>query len=363
MEINYVYKDTLTYDILTADSFEQFYERLKLAVPSAKKLCIVSDENVWNIYKDNFSEAILKDYTVINYIIKAGEASKNIDNVLKLEEFLIANNFSRNDALISVGGGVCSDFTGFAASLYKRGIPYVNIPTTLLSMVDASIGGKTAVDYAGIKNVIGAFKMPNLVYINTSVLKSLPDRDYFSGFAEVMKHGLLYDVKYYEWLIENMYEICEKDTETITQMIERSIEIKKIIVTKDPFEKGDRALLNLGHTIGHAIESYYKGEYMHGECVALGTVAAAYISWKMNMISMEDYYEVRDMFVPFNLPISITLEDPKLLIDILMKDKKNVNDSINMVLLKKLGKAVLVEDISKDLVIEAIDSLIFKEED
>lgn len=348
--------------IVSESSFNAFYDNFTKIFDSVKKICFITDTNVGKLYLNEIKE-FFSSFSVFDYEIKAGESSKDINVALDIEKFLFENDFSRNDCLVGIGGGVVSDLTGFVAGLYKRGIPHVFVPTTLLSMVDASIGGKTAVDFEGCKNMIGVFKSPSLIYMNLSTLDSLPPREYYSGFAEIMKAALLADSKFYEWLINNMYEICDKDFDIINEMIERSILIKKSIVDKDPFEKGDRALLNLGHTIGHAIESYFKGEYLHGECVALGCVAAAFISWKKDMITMDEYYEIRDMFVPFNLPISIETDNLQPILDILKKDKKNVGKQVNMVLLKKIGKAVLVSDISDELIVAALDELNFNPED
>lgn len=365
MEILVTSKNNCSYNIVSADSFTGLKDRFAELFPQAKQLCIISDKNVFPLYGNDLKDELgsIEGISVYEYIVEAGEKSKSLDNVIEIEKFLLSNDFSRNDVLVSLGGGVISDLTGFAASLYKRGIPAVYVPTTVLSIVDASIGGKTGVDFENIKNVIGAFKMPSLIYICNETLKTLPEREFYSGFGEIMKAALLGDAKFYEWLIENMYEIFEKNPDTITEMFERSISIKKTIVEKDPFEKGERALLNLGHTFGHAIEIYYKGELLHGECVALGCVAAAFISWKMDYIPMEEYYEIRDMFVPFNLPISIDNCDPEKILEILYKDKKNDKDSVNMVLLKRIGKAFVCNDIKKDMLLMALEELNFKEED
>lgn len=356
-------KKTSQYEIVADFSFDGLKERLSDLFPNSGKVCVVTDSNVAPLHLDELKKNIPDNVQIFEYVIEAGEASKNIKTVESILEYLVSNSFLRKDYIIALGGGVVGDITGFVASLYMRGIPFVMVPTTLLSMADSSIGGKTAVDFGGIKNIVGAFNMPSLIFMNFSVLNTLPDREYFAGFAEIMKGGLLADSDFYEWLIENMYEICDKDPETVATMLERAINIKRVIVEKDPFENGDRALLNLGHTIGHGIEITSNGELLHGECVALGCVAAAYISWKMDMIKMEDYYEVRDMFVPFNLPISIERDNLQPIVDALMKDKKNTTGQINMVLLKKVGKAVLVKDIPLELVVQALDELNFKDED
>ncbi len=205
--------------------------------------------------------------------------------------------------------------------------------------------------------------MPVLVYMNHGTLTTLEDRQYFSGFAEIMKHGLIKDSAFYEWLIENMYEICERDLDVLQQMLMKSCTVKKLVVEKDPTEKGDRALLNFGHTIGHAIEKAKNFELYHGECVALGTVAAAYISWKRDMISMDDYYEVRDMFVPFYLPISVDDINPEEILKLTKSDKKMEIGKIKFVLRKKMGKAVIDKTITDEEILAAIKEIYFSDED
>ena len=265
--------------------------------------------------------------------------------------------------LLALGGGVTGDITGFTAATYLRGISYVQIPTTLLAQADSSIGGKTGVDFDGYKNMVGAFKMPSLVYMNLSVLSTLEERQYYAGFAEVMKAALIRDGVFYEWLLENMYEISEKQPEVLEEMLVRSCSIKKMIVEKDPTEQGERALLNLGHTIGHAIEKYKDFSMYHGECVALGCVAAAYISWKKQYLSMEEYYEIRDMFVPFYLPISIDNIEPEKILELTKSDKKMENGKLRFILLKKIGKAVIDTTVTEQEILDAIGEIYFSDED
>jgi len=296
------------------------------------------------------------------YIFPEGEVNKTLDTVKNIYKFLIEHKFDRKDMLLALGGGVTGDITGYAAATYLRGISYVQIPTTLLSQADSSIGGKTGVDFDGYKNMVGAFKMPSLVYTNLSVLNTLDDRQFFSGFAEIMKSALIRDGIFYEWLIEMMYEICEKQIDVLEEMLVRSCSIKKMIVEKDPTEKGDRALLNLGHTIGHAIEKYKNFTMTHGECVALGCIAAAYISWKREMLSMEEYYEIRDMFVPFNLPISIDDVDIEEVLSITKSDKKMENNQIKFILLKKIGKAVIDRSVTDDEIRAALKEIVYVED-
>lgn len=358
--INVSSKSEIKYTIQMEKSFENLSESIKDVLTESKKICIVTDSNVKNIYLDTITKLLESDFIVFSYVIEAGEQSKSEENTLKILNYLCENSFHRTDALIALGGGVTGDLTGFTASLYMRGINFINIPTSLLAMVDSSIGGKTAVDFGQYKNLIGSFYMPKLVYINVNCIESLSDRQYFAGFAEIMKAALICDSEFYIWLIDNMYEICEKNQDTMLEMISRSINIKKNIVEKDPYEKGNRALLNLGHTIGHAIEIVLNDEYIHGECVALGCVAAAYISWKKGIMKMEEYYEIRDMFVPFNLPISIVTTKLDEIEAKVAMDKKNKSEGkIRMILLKKVGKAIIDDDVDISLIKEALKELLF----
>ena len=246
------------------------------------------------------------------------------------------------------------DITGFAAATYLRGIDFVQIPTTLLAQVDSSVGGKTGVDFDQYKNMVGAFYITKLVYMNLSVLKTLDDRQYYAGMGEVMKYGLIKNASFYEWILDNMYEIHERDMDTLEDMVVKSCTYKKLVVEKDPTEKGERAILNFGHTIGHAIEKAKNFELLHGECVALGCVAAAFISWKRELLSMEEYYEIRDMFVPFNLPITIDDIDPDEILRLIASDKKVEGDKIKFILLKKVGKAFIDTSVTKDEIMSGI---------
>lgn len=359
-----LYNKKPCYDIVFSQSFAELAEELKDLEAENKKLCIVTDSNVEKLYAKELKELLTgKCRKVVVYSFPAGEASKTLDTIKEIYRFLIEEGFDRKDMLLALGGGVVGDMTGYAAATYLRGIDYVQIPTTLLAQTDSSIGGKTGVDFDGYKNMVGAFKMPRLVYMNLAVLKTLDDRQFFAGFAEVMKHGLIKDDSFYEWLISNMYEICERDMDTLEEMVMRSCTIKKLVVEKDPTEQGDRALLNFGHTIGHAIEKAKNFELYHGECVALGVVAAAYISWKKELLSMEEYYEIRDMFVPFYLPITVENIEPEQIVELTKSDKKMEDGKLKFVLLKKIGKAVIDRSVTEEEILAAVKEIYYSEED
>ncbi len=357
------YDSKPSYDILISHTFKELADELSVLATTGKKICVVTDSNVSPLYGDEI-ELLLQDRcaATARFVFPAGEEQKTLQTVKDLYGFLISENFDRHDMLVALGGGVVGDLTGYVAATYLRGIDFIQVPTTLLSQSDSSIGGKTGVDFDGYKNMVGAFYMPKLVYINVSTLHTLPDRQYFSGFAEVMKHGLIKDGLFYEWLLEKMYEICEKDTDTLEEMIARSCSIKKLIVEKDPLEKGERALLNFGHTIGHAIEKASGFQLHHGECVALGSVAAAYISWKHEWLSMDEYYEIRDMFVPFHLPITIEHINPQEILLLTKSDKKKEGNNLKFILLKKVGKAVIDRNVTDEDIINALNEIHYIED-
>lgn len=362
MTINYEKKPC--YDIVFTDSFDLLLDELQAFDVENRRVALITDSNTARLFADTL-KGILDGHCkqVLIHSFPAGEANKTLDTVKEIYKALIEAGFDRKDLLIALGGGVVGDITGYAAATYLRGVDFIQIPTTMIAQSDSSIGGKTGVDFDGYKNMVGAFYMPKLVYMNVSTLKELDDRQFYAGFAEVMKHGLIKDVMFYEWLLENMYGIHDRDSAILEEMIMRSCTVKKLVVEKDPKEQGDRALLNFGHTIGHAIEKAMNFEMVHGECIALGMVAAAYISWKHNWLSMDEYYEVRDMFVPFNLPISIDCIDPEEILRLTKSDKKMEGGQIKFVLLKKVGKAVIDRTVTDEEIMDAIREIYFSDED
>jgi len=367
------YQKKPCYDIVFEHSFENLPVELRKLFPEEngenllkkRNLCVITDNHVDRLFGDEVRgllQGICKELSF--FVFPAGEAHKTLETVSDIYRFLIEKKITRKDMLIALGGGVVGDITGFAAASYLRGIDFVQIPTTLLSQVDSSIGGKTGVDFEQYKNMVGAFHMPRLVYANASALKELDERQFASGFAEAMKHGLIKDRKYYEWLLENMYEIDDRETDILQEMVYRSCAIKKKVVEKDPTEQGERALLNFGHTIGHGIEKAGNFTLSHGECVALGCIAAADISCKRGLIGEDEYLEIRDMFVPFHLPIALrninftageVVENTK-------SDKKNVSGTLRFILLERLGKAFVDETVTEKELLEAVEDLIIHEE-
>lgn len=354
------------YDICIEKNFKQLSAKISEVFEGERKCCIITDSTVGKLYADTVKEAVKDNFAAVEvFTFKAGEDSKNMDTVGLGLEFLLKHKFNRKDIILALGGGVVGDTAGFISSIYMRGIEFIQVPTSLLACVDSSVGGKTGVDFNGYKNIVGAFKMPKLVYINTSVLSSLTARQYYSGMGEVLKYGLIMDSKFYEWILDNMYGIFDLKSDVLEEMIEKSCACKQKVVEADPLEAGLRKTLNFGHTIGHAIEKHMDFKLLHGECVALGMVCAAHISWKRGMISMDDFYEIRDMMVPFNLPITITGMDPKEVVKLTKSDKKNDNSSkkAKFVLLSKVGKSVYDEEVSDKEMLDALEQINVTEED
>ncbi len=352
------------YPILFEENFDALSEAFQEYELSPAKICIVTDSNVEPLYAALVKKELEKVCnTCMIYSFPAGEESKNLEVVQKLYAFLIENHFERKDMLVALGGGVVGDLTGFTAATYLRGISYVQIPTTLLAQVDSSIGGKTGVDFSQYKNMVGAFYMPKLVYMNLNTLSTLPERQFYAGMAEVLKSALIKDGMFYGWIINNLYEVYEKDPEVIRLMVYNCCNIKRLVVEKDWAETGDRALLNFGHTIGHAIEKAKGFELLHGECVALGMVAASFIAYKRQLLTFDEYYEIRDMFVPFNLPITVEDIRPEEIVELTKSDKKMEDGKIKFILLKKIGKAFIDTTVTEEELIMGINEIYVSDEE
>jgi len=346
------------YNIYFEHSFSNLSKYLKTFNLANRRVCIITDSNTKAIYEAEIVNLLSPFVKYIStFTFPAGEENKTLDTVKDVYTHLIKEEFDRSDCLIALGGGVVGDLTGYVAATYLRGIDFIQLPTTLVSQVDSSIGGKTGVDFAFYKNMVGAFHQPKLVYINLATLQTLPDNEYFSGMGEVLKHGLIKDARYYGWTIGNMMEVQERDMKVLEKMIFKSCKIKKEVVEKDVFEKGERALLNFGHTIGHAIEKKKEGRLLHGQCVALGYIAAAHISWKRGYITTEEFYEIRDMNVGFDLPIMVSGIDTDEIIELTKADKKMDGGVPRFVLLEKVGNAVIDATVTIEEMKAAIDEV------
>ena len=294
---------------------------------------------------------------VTRFVFRAGEENKNLNTVQDLYEHLILHHFERKDMLVALGGGVVGDLAGFTAATYLRGVDFVQIPTTLLSQVDSSIGGKTGVDFNCYKNMVGAFHQPKLVYMNLSALKTLTDEQFACGMGEILKHGLIKDQGYYEWTICHRQEIMERSLEVLEEMISRSCEIKRDVVEKDPTEKGDRALLNFGHTLGHAIEKLKNFSLMHGQCVALGSLAASYLSMRRGQITEAELTAIKAANIAFGLPVSVEGVTPEEVVATTRSDKKMEAGKVKFILLNSIGDACIDRSVTDQEMEDAVKYL------
>ncbi len=312
---------------------------------SAHSVAIITDDNVAPLYLKTL-KTTLSNYALTEIILPNGEQSKNLTTLSRIFDLLVANYHDRQTTLIALGGGVVGDITGFAAACYQRGINFIQVPTTLLAQVDASVGGKTGVNHPQGKNMIGAFYQPRCVVIDTSLLKTLPKREFVSGLAEVVKYGLILDSQFYHWVLENSLSLARQERESLTYAITRSCEIKAQIVSEDEKEiNNKRITLNLGHTFAHAIETFTRYQYwLHGEAVAVGLLIALSVSQKVfNSVSEETITAFRQFLIDLNLPTKPPKEmKPSDFLDLMKYDKKVQKEDIRLILLKEIGNTSTV---------------------
>ncbi len=322
----------------------------------SKQVLIVSNETVAPLYLQKVADH-LGDYQVETVILPDGEAYKTLDYVNRVFDQLMGKRFSRNATLIALGGGVIGDLGGFAAACYQRGIAFIQIPTTLLAQVDSSVGGKTGVNHPQGKNMIGAFYQPKCVIADTEVLDTLDDRQLAAGLAEVIKYGLIRDLSFLNWLEEHISKLVGRDKEAMAYAIERSCINKAEIVAEDEFESGVRAILNLGHTFGHAIETGIGyGKYLHGEAVAIGMGFAADLSQRLGCLSEQDVDRVIALLEKTGLPIKPPEEmTTEMYLDLMSVDKKNLDGNIRVILLEAIGKAKLPLSVDRQLLVETLE--------
>lgn len=358
------YEGNPCYNIEIQRDYALLPQKLKELGYGRNKACIITESNVGALYLKEMEELLLSVFSVCtSFTFEAGESSKNTDTVGKVYEHLIHHSFDRKDVLIALGGGVVGDLTGFAAATYLRGIDFVQVPTSLLAQTDSSIGGKTGVDFLQYKNMVGAFYMPKLVYMNISTLKTLPERQFISGTAELIKHGFIRDKDYSAFIQQHSAEIKSQEYKVMEEMIDRSCQIKRDVVERDPKEQGERALLNFGHTVGHAIEKLSDFSLYHGECVSLGMVCAGYISYRQGNISKEQFLALTKILESYGLPVALSefTHTPEEILAATKLDKKMESGKIKFILLKNLGEAYITKDLSDDEILEGIRYIIKKE--
>ena len=321
---------------------EYISKKLKEKSMSVEKIFVITDETVDGIYSNTIEESLKKsEFEIKKYIISPGETSKNILTLAGIYSEMSDFSMTRSDMIIALGGGVVGDLAGFAASTYLRGIEYIQIPTTLLAQVDSSVGGKTAIDISQGKNLVGSFYNPFLVLIDTTVLKTLDTRELTSGMAEVIKYALIKDRKMYDLLmeIESKSQLFDK----LNEIVYRCCSIKKEIVESDQFDKGERMILNFGHTIGHAIESYYKfRKYLHGEAVAMGMLRVSEIAFRKGIVGEETVKDIKNILSRFGLANKDSVSN-KELIKYIKNDKKKFGDMMKVVVVKEVGEATILD--------------------
>jgi len=315
---------------------------------SAKQVLVVSNEVVAPLYLDQFMAALPQD--TAQFILPDGEQHKTLATFSKIIDHLIELRFHRDATLVALGGGVVGDVAGFAAAAYQRGIDFVQAPTTLLAQVDSSVGGKTAVNHPHAKNMIGAFYQPTAVLTDIATLATLPARELSAGLAEVIKYGLIVDPEFYEWLESNIGLLRSLDDTAMTQAIRRCCEIKANIVAEDEREHGRRALLNLGHTFGHALEAIGGyGHWLHGEAVAIGTSMAARLSQHLGNISVADCERIDALLQRAGLPVRAAEIDPDEMLGAMQLDKKAGSGGLRLILIDQIGSASICAAPSADV--------------
>jgi len=345
------------YPIYFRSSYDDLQEAFWNRGLEATKRCIVTDSNVAPLYLDKVQN-ILRG--VEPFIFEAGEARKHMGTLADMYSHFLANKLDRRKSVIvALGGGVTGDLAGFAAATYMRGIRYVQLPTSLLAQVDSSVGGKTAIDFEGVKNLVGAFYQPEFVYINTDTLHTLPQQEFISGLGEVVKHGLIASPDYYRYVSKNRNAILALEKSALMEIVAGSCRIKANVVESDERESGPREVLNFGHCVGHAIESLSGYSLPHGHCVAIGMSAALFWSQKLGHITEAERAEALDLLTALGLPTTVsdteyTLEE---ILSFMQKDKKNQSDALRLVRLKGVGQAYTDNTIPHEVVLEAVASI------
>lgn len=344
-----------SYDILFSDSFSGLNKALT-DINAPKKLLVVTDSNVEKLYAREVNDILLgAGYDSAVYSFKAGEENKNMDTILGICGACIKHEMDRKSMIIALGGGVAGDMAGFAASIFMRGIDFVQIPTTLLSQSDSSVGGKTGIDFMESKNILGAFHQPKLVYINVSTLKTLPQKQFVSGMGEVIKHGIIKDKDFFEYLENNGNKVKELHSGTLIEMDRINCRIKAQVVEQDEKETGLRAILNFGHTIGHAVESAYNFKMTHGECVGLGMISASYIAHKRGMLDSSALERIETILRLYGFKTRVILPEADKVMDFMQKDKKKIEGSLKFVLPSEIGAVIQTTDVTREEIFAALE--------
>lgn len=346
------------YPICFEENFSNLAQAMRAEGLVDRKICIVTDSNVGPLYESAVEEVLRKVSSDISvFTFEAGEKNKNLDTVSSLYQTLIQNGLDRKSLLVALGGGVVGDLTGFGAATYLRGIDFIQIPTTLLAQVDSSVGGKTGVDFQQYKNMVGAFHQPKLVYMNLSTLTTLPAEQFACGMGEILKTGLICDGEFFRFVCREQESIKALDMKLIAAMVCRCCEIKAGVVERDPKEQGERALLNLGHTVGHAVEKLKNFTLLHGQCVGAGLVAAAYLSMKRGLLNEQEYQEICRGCADYDLPIHVDGLIPQDVLATTKKDKKMEQGHIKFILMDGIGKSFIDKTVTDAEMLSCIQEI------
>ena len=346
------------YPICFEENFSNLAQAMRAEGLVDRKICIVTDSNVGPLYESAVEEVLRKVSSDISvFTFEAGEKNKNLDTVSSLYQTLIQNGLDRKSLLVALGGGVVGDLTGFGAATYLRGIDFIQIPTTLLAQVDSSVGGKTGVDFQQYKNMVGAFHQPKLVYMNLSTLTTLPAEQFACGMGEILKTGLICDGEFFRFVCREQESIKALDMKRIAAMVRRCCEIKAVVVERDPKEQGERALLNLGHTVGHAVEKLKNFTLLHGQCVGAGLVAAAYLSMKRGLLNEQEYQEICRGCADYDLPIHVDGLIPQDVLAATKKDKKMEQGHIKFILMDGIGKSFIDKTVTDAEMLSCIQEI------
>lgn len=341
----------MQYPIVFSGSFNDLSKVYNKYV-SSKNVLVVTDSNVDRMIKI-FSNVFLN-----KYVISPGEKSKSLSTIKNIYKKCLELELDRDACIIALGGGVVGDIAGFVAATYMRGINFVQLPTSLLAQVDSSVGGKTGVDFKGFKNIIGSFYQPKMVYINTETLKTLPKREFTSGMVEVIKYAIIKDKELYRYLDENAEDIIELKDENILHIIKTCCKIKTEIVSQDEKDKGIRAILNFGHTIGHAIESASNFRLLHGESIALGMVAASKLSLKRKILNQKEYKKIIKILEKYNIATGFERANINKILLNMKKDKKREHDKLKFILPKSIGEVEQVNDVTEEEIVSVLNEMI-----
>lgn len=320
------------------------------------KAAIITNSPIAGLYLKPVKESLLnKGFDVSVIIIPEGEKFKNYRQLIKIYRNLISGRLDRRSLIIGLGGGVVGDITGFAAATFMRGIPYVQVPTSLLAQADSSIGGKTAINLGGVKNLIGSFYQPKLVYTDISSLCTLPKEELYNGLAEVIKYGVIKDERFFQYLEENIDRALDLDVVCLEKIVSRCAQIKAEIVQEDEKEEGIRAILNYGHTLGHCFETATKFRYKHGQAISLGMIYISKIAEKLGILKKEDAERQKKLLQRVHLPISpLRSFNPQKISTILEMDKKRKGGRQRFILPQKIGQVIIKDDIPQELIKEVL---------